>query len=356
MASAAAVGAPEPAAGVAPPQMRTWLAVLDEKRATGNPNFLEMALNEFLMDLMGRLSIHDTSPASHKEAMDALKTEIDNHHGGIAGLQGRLGELEVAQGGYTLRLTNAENVAANAFHQIGQRLLADEGWCGELRQATETALIAAQRQQGDALAQVVTAATEQFAAHINRVQLAEGSIAQLQASMQQVEQAFGLQQAQLQQQQQQASGATASAAAPPVPGLRALPDPVFIGDPWPKGKGKGQSPPGPAQGTYGATTGFGRSDSDVPPYHVNTRDWGDHKRLALVTEPQGYLAWKDRALGFLGKNRRDISELLVWAESQEEEVTTEILQRRWAQMGSSEDSAEVDYTLHAALKHIITDE
>lgn len=63
------------------------------------------------------------------------------------------------------------------------------------------------------------------------------------------------------------------------------------------------------------------ASSAVPPYRVNNRDWGhDFKKLDLVSHPEGFVVWRDRALGHLAKDRPDVKAWLLWAEKQAVEI------------------------------------
>ena len=49
-------------------------------------------------------------------------------------------------------------------------------------------------------------------------------------------------------------------------------------------------------------------------YSVDPKRWTDHKKLDM--KPEGFAAWRDRALGYLAAERPDIRKLLIWSESQ----------------------------------------
>jgi hypothetical protein len=51
-------------------------------------------------------------------------------------------------------------------------------------------------------------------------------------------------------------------------------------------------------------------------YRVEYRNWGSHKHLDMDMSPEGFVAWRERALGFLAADRPDIRKLLLWAEAQ----------------------------------------
>ena len=46
-------------------------------------------------------------------------------------------------------------------------------------------------------------------------------------------------------------------------------------------------------------------------YSVDPKRWADHKKLDLDMKPDGFIAWRDRALGFLAAERPDIRRLLL---------------------------------------------
>ena len=72
--------------------------------------------------------------------------------------------------------------------------------------------------------------------------------------------------------------------------------------------GAGSGPPGISTWRPDATTHSHKA------YSV-TGKWGTHKHLDLLVAPEVYMAWRDRALGYLTKDRQDVRRLLVWAES-----------------------------------------
>ena len=74
--------------------------------------------------------------------------------------------------------------------------------------------------------------------------------------------------------------------------------------------------PGDASGLTSGTS-YGSSHF----YKVDNRSWGDSKKLDLIAHPEGYLIWRDRAMGQLAKDRPDIKDLLLWAEREVSEIT-----------------------------------
>ncbi len=52
---------------------------------------------------------------------------------------------------------------------------------------------------------------------------------------------------------------------------------------------------------------------------LDSRSWGDHKKLDVATTFEGFQVWKDRAVTFLSRERPDVRRLLTWAETQSKE-------------------------------------
>jgi hypothetical protein len=97
---------------------------------------------------------------------------------------------------------------------------------------------------------------------------------------------------------------------------------------------------------------------DIAKYRVYNRDWGDQKRLDLVTQPEAYLTWRDRALGHLCKDRPELRRLLLWAERQEEEISASALAQAAEEHGLQEGRAGaelVGFTLFEGLKYTLSD-
>ena len=57
-------------------------------------------------------------------------------------------------------------------------------------------------------------------------------------------------------------------------------------------------------------------------YSVDPKRWTDHRKLDLDMKPKGFVAWRDRAFGYLAAERTDIRKLLLWAESQNPTIGT----------------------------------
>jgi len=162
--------------------------------------------------------------------------------------------------------------------------------------------------------------------------------------------------------QAQANAATAAATVPAGPQL----------DPWAASRATAAAvgtaapaapagPPGvgPAPAAAPAWPG-GPTPAAAPawptPFRVDRRDWGDHKRLDLDTRPDGYVAWRDRALGHLAKDRPDVRRLLLWSEQQGLPIGAPEEPAGAAQVGLDPANAEhVSYVLFEAIKSIVAD-
>ena len=68
---------------------------------------------------------------------------------------------------------------------------------------------------------------------------------------------------------------------------------------------RSEAPRGPSQ-----ETGMSRR------FSVDPERGTDHKKLDLDMKPEGFAAWRDRALGFLAAECPDTRKLLIWSESQ----------------------------------------
>jgi hypothetical protein len=90
-------------------------------------------------------------------------------------------------------------------------------------------------------------------------------------------------------------------------------------------------------------------------YRVVHNNWGGHKLLDLDVNPDGFIAWRERALGSLTTDRPDVRKLLLWAERQSGTITEqeEIRVARETQM--MEDIDRVSYVVVEAVKTIMTD-
>ena len=102
-------------------------------------------------------------------------------------------------------------------------------------------------------------------------------------------------------------------------------------------------------------------------FKVHSRDWGDNKRLDLVSNPDGYKAWHDRAidhLSLLGQ-RPDVWRLLIWAEEQDTPITVD--RESTGATGSLKNGAAVNllegpngagcvaHVLYSAIKYTCSD-
>ena len=82
---------------------------------------------------------------------------------------------------------------------------------------------------------------------------------------------------------------------------------------------------------------------------------GDRKPLDLIAAPEGYAIWRERAIDHLAKGRKDIQQLLRWAEGRTDEVDTKALEAQCQVLKVSDGSDYISYVFHGALKHIMSD-
>ncbi len=137
------------------------------------------------------------------------------------------------------------------------------------------------------------------------------------------------------------------AAAPPGVGCGASPqgwrqDPPRFNISTPPGFG------GHGDGGGGKGGGYPRD------LRINTRDWGDHKKLDVATTYDRFQVWKDRAMTHLSKERPDVRELLAWADKQSQGELEANLGAAAARFGVV-DLAAVEYAVHDGIKAIVLD-
>jgi hypothetical protein len=90
-------------------------------------------------------------------------------------------------------------------------------------------------------------------------------------------------------------------------------------------------------------------------YRVVHKNWSGHKLLDLEVNPDGVIAWRERAFGFLITDRPDIRKLLVWAERKPGAITEQDEQRGAAETQLKEDIERLSYVVCEAVKTIMTD-
>ena len=56
------------------------------------------------------------------------------------------------------------------------------------------------------------------------------------------------------------------------------------------------------------------------PFRVDLRNWNGPAVLDLVMKPDGYVAWRERALGVIAADRLDVRKWLLWAETQSQSI------------------------------------
>ena len=121
----------------------------------------------------------------------------------------------------------------------------------------------------------------------------------------------------------------------------------------------GAGPPGFSapqgwQPNWDSTRQSGRPESHSSEFKVDIRNWKSAP-LDLDVKPEGFLAWRDRALVLLSGNRLDVRRLLQWAEKSSEPLDA-AAERRGAQAsGLVDDVATVSFALHGGLSFIVSD-
>ena len=145
---------------------------------------------------------------------------------------------------------------------------------------------------------------------------------------------------------QTASGQTASQPAPPVV-------PQFVPQAAPSATAQ------PGQSPWDAGTPQPRDSSQETEmsrrYSVDPKRWTDHKKLDLDVKPEGFVAWHDRALGYLAAERPDIRKLLIWAESQNPTIGADEENKGTASVGVHGDICHISYVIFESLKMIMSD-
>jgi hypothetical protein len=110
----------------------------------------------------------------------------------------------------------------------------------------------------------------------------------------------------------------------------------------------------PGFGGFGGGGGKGGGMSAPRDLRINTRDWGDHKRLDVAATYDRFQVWKDRAMTHLSKERPDVRELLMWAEKQSQGELLANLGSAASRFGVT-DLAAVEYAVHDGIKSIVLD-
>ena len=145
---------------------------------------------------------------------------------------------------------------------------------------------------------------------------------------------------------QTASGQTASQPAPRVV-------PQFVPQTAPSATAQ------PGQSPWDAGTQQPRDSSQETEmsrrYSVDPKRWTDHKKLDWDVEPEGFVAWHDRALGYLAAERPDIRKLLIWAESQNPTIGEAEEKKGVASVGVHGDICHISYVMFESLKMIMSD-
>ena len=88
---------------------------------------------------------------------------------------------------------------------------------------------------------------------------------------------------------------------------------------------------------------------------MDTKRWTEHKNLCLDRKPEEFVAWCDRALGYLAAERRDTRKLLLWAESQKPTNGATGEKMGAISAGVDGDICHISYVIFESLKIIMSD-
>ena len=128
-------------------------------------------------------------------------------------------------------------------------------------------------------------------------------------------------------------------------------------DPWAAAADTTTATPAGTTAPTGTSAQTGSTPS-TKAYSV-TGKWGTHKHLDLLVTPEAYMAWRDRALGFLSKDRQDVRRLLIWAEGHQGPIGPADEATGAGSVGLSlqqqETAGDVCHALFEGIKDIIND-
>ena len=79
----------------------------------------------------------------------------------------------------------------------------------------------------------------------------------------------------------------------------------------------------------------------------------DHRRLDM--RPEGFVAWRDSALGYLEAERLDVLTLLLWPETQNPTIGAAEEQRGATIAGVHGDRCHISHVIFESLKMIVSD-
>jgi hypothetical protein len=156
------------------------------------------------------------------------------------------------------------------------------------------------------------------------------------------------------------SSSAAAAAAPPprVPTTTTTPATSASSaagpDPWAAAAAAAAAARQGATGTYGAPSPVSPPGLDKK-YKIDNKNWGNHKCLDLDMNPEGFIAWRERALGHLCAARPDVRKLLLWAEQHTGTITEAEEMRAATELNLQEDVEHISYVVFEAVKAIMTD-
>ena len=127
----------------------------------------------------------------------------------------------------------------------------------------------------------------------------------------------------------------------------------------PPGVSPSPAPPGPpgvsaSPPAWGLTGQSGKPEGRNSEFKVETRNWKSAS-LDLEVNPEGFLAWRDRALVLLSGNRLDVRRLLVWAEQSTVPLDAAAERKGAHDAGLVDDVAAVSLALYEGLLSLVSD-
>ena len=127
----------------------------------------------------------------------------------------------------------------------------------------------------------------------------------------------------------------------------------------PPGVSPSPAPPGPpgvsaSPPAWGSTWQSGRPEGRTSEFKVETRNWKSAS-LDLEVNPEGFLAWRDRALVLLSGNRLDVRRLLLWAEQSTVPLDAAAERKGAHDTGLVDDVAAVSLALYEGLLSLVSD-
>jgi hypothetical protein len=146
-------------------------------------------------------------------------------------------------------------------------------------------------------------------------------------------------------------GVTATTTSSTTPAAAGLPQ--SMPDPWAAAAAAAAARSG--AGPQTSTPMTSPPGIDNRKYKVEYKNWGGHRNLDLDVNPEGFVAWRERALGYLSADRPDIRKLLLWAERQVGIIGEADELRGFVDCGVAGEPEHVSYVIFEAVKTIMTD-